>query len=119
MTVSKYTKNLEGAKAFVKYIAKDESAAVTAKGRKTNTSNTKGDAKAAADAKDPLWGSINPYFKNVVTFMDWLWEPEITKEFQVQIQALLNGAVTPEEVGELVQDKFVELKDEGRAYFWK
>ena len=119
ITVSKYTKNLDGAKAFVKYIAKDENATFTASGRGAPTSNIKGDAKAAADSKDPHWASINPYFKNVVVFFDWLWEPEITKEFQVQIQALLTGEVTPEECGKLVQEKFVELKDEGRAFYWK
>jgi hypothetical protein len=105
--------------AFLEYFARDEVAYLGAYNRKFLTGNVAGDTRAAKEANDPLWLSVIPYYENVVVFYDWLWEPEITKEFQVQIQALLAGKVTPKECAQLVQKKFEELKDEGRTYYWK
>jgi ABC-type glycerol-3-phosphate transport system substrate-binding protein len=118
-TISKQTKNLDGAAKFVEYIARDDSAYLVATKRGSPTGNKAADERAGNDLNDPIWVSFVPYYENVVVFFDWLWEPEITKEFQVQIQALLGGQVTPQEVGDLVQKRFEELRDEGRAYFWK
>jgi raffinose/stachyose/melibiose transport system substrate-binding protein len=118
-TIAKRTRNMDGAVKLVEYLARDESAYLTAVRRGSTTSNIKGDEKAARELNDDIWLSFNPYFENVVVFFDWLWEPEITKEFQVQIQALLTGQVTPQECGDLIQKKFEELKAEGRAYEWK
>jgi hypothetical protein len=110
---------MDGAVKLVEYLARDESAYLTAVRRGSPTSNIEGDKRAAAELNDHIWQSFGPYFENVAVFLDWLWEPEITKEFQVQIQALLTGQVTPEECGDLIQKKFEELRAEGRAYEWE
>jgi raffinose/stachyose/melibiose transport system substrate-binding protein len=118
-TVAKNTKQLKGASAFLKYFARDDMAYLEAFGRGASTGNIAADARASKEKNDPLWNSTLPYYKNVVVFYDWLWEPEITKEFQVQIQSMLGGSVTPEQAAANVQQKFEELRKEGRAYYWK
>jgi len=116
-TVCKFSKQPAGAAAFLKYFAKDDSAYLGAVRRGSSTGNKAGDARATKEKKDPLWNSTLPYYQNVVVFYDWLWEPEITKEWQVQIQSMLAGTVSPAEAAEQVQLKFEELKKEGRAYY--
>jgi raffinose/stachyose/melibiose transport system substrate-binding protein len=119
VTISKHTKQLDGAVAFVEYLARDDSAYLVAVRRGTPTSNIKGDEKAGKEIGDHIWVNNMSYYENMVVFYDWLWEPEITREFQAQVQSLLAGQITPEECGELIQKRFEELRREGRTYYWK
>jgi len=118
-TISKQTKNLDGAAAFVEYLSRDENAYITSVGAGYDTANLVSDKKYADEVNDPLRASIVPYYENVAVFLDWLWEPEITQEFKIQMQALIAEKITPQECGENIQKKFVELKREGRTYYWK
>lgn len=43
---------------------------------------------------------------NVVTFLDWVWPPEVTTAFAEQIQFIMAGETTPEESMAVVQEAF-------------
>ena len=57
-----------------------------------------------------------PMFEDAITPLDWLWEPEITAELDVQVQALVRGDGDPASVGSAVEAVAQELRASGRSY---
>ena len=70
------------------------------------------DAIANTVAKEFL-----PMFKDAITSIDWLWEPEVKDEIDSQVQAIVNGTVTPAAAGQAVQAVAEELRASGRSYY--
>jgi raffinose/stachyose/melibiose transport system substrate-binding protein len=50
---------------------------------------------------------------STVTFLDWIWAPEITKEFQDGIQAVVGGKITAEAEMAKIQKIFDDIKAKG------
>jgi ABC-type glycerol-3-phosphate transport system substrate-binding protein len=57
-----------------------------------------------------------PMFDDAITPLDWLWEPEITAEMGIQVQALLKGDADPVAVGSSLQAVADDLHRHGRSY---
>lgn len=64
---------------------------------------------------DPLYdSSVNKdLLPNTVTFLDWIWAPEITKEFQDGIQAVVGGKIKAEDEMARIQKVFDDIKAKG------
>ncbi len=57
-----------------------------------------------------------PMFDDAITPLDWLWEPEITAEIDVQVQGLVKGDTDGPAAGRAVQAVADELRASGRSY---
>lgn len=66
---------------------------------------------------NPLQPEIQPWYKNGIVPLDWLWEPEITTEVQNNVQTLLKGEISPEDVSRALRAKHEQLVRENRSYF--
>jgi ABC-type glycerol-3-phosphate transport system substrate-binding protein len=66
---------------------------------------------------DPIAKEFLPYFADVITPLDWLWEPEIATEVGTQVQALVKGDTTPEAVGAALETLAQQLRDTGRSFY--
>jgi hypothetical protein len=58
-----------------------------------------------------------PMFKDAITPMDWLWEPEITAEIDSQVQALVKGDTDPRAAGTAIEAAAQALRAAGRSYY--
>jgi len=67
---------------------------------------------------DPILQELMSIYKDVPIehLLDHLWEPQIIQEFQMDIQALLLGQITPEDVVKRVQAVQDQLMKEGKSY---
>jgi ABC-type glycerol-3-phosphate transport system substrate-binding protein len=65
---------------------------------------------------DHLVLEFMPMFEHAITPLDWLWEPEITTEMGIQVQALLKGDTDPAAVGTSLQAIADDLRANGRSY---
>lgn len=58
-----------------------------------------------------------PMFEDAITPLDWLWEPEITVELDIQVQALVKGDTDPASVGKAIEAVAAQLRSSGRGYY--
>jgi ABC-type glycerol-3-phosphate transport system substrate-binding protein len=65
---------------------------------------------------DSLAREFLPMFDQAITPLDWLWEPEITTEMGIEVQALVKGDTNPAAVGAALQGVADELRSTGRSY---
>jgi ABC-type glycerol-3-phosphate transport system substrate-binding protein len=66
---------------------------------------------------DPLAREFLPLFKDAITPLDWLWEPEVKDEIDRQIQAIVRGDTSGQAAGGAVQAVAEQLRSSGRSYF--
>jgi ABC-type glycerol-3-phosphate transport system substrate-binding protein len=66
---------------------------------------------------DALAREFLPMFKDAITSLNWLWEPEIEAEMGNQVQALVKGDTDPAAVGKAVQAVAEGLRSTGRSYY--
>jgi ABC-type glycerol-3-phosphate transport system substrate-binding protein len=117
LTICSRSKHKEEAAEFIKFLTTDENATFMVNRQGEYHGVIAANEKSEKMKKSPVFAAGYKLLPKFMVFLDWLWEPEITSEFQVQIQAALAGQVTAEELGKIIQDKYEELREEGRTYF--
>ena len=65
---------------------------------------------------DELLLEFLPMFEDAITPLDWLWEPEITTEMGIEVQALVKGDREPASVAAALQAVADQLRATGRSY---
>ena len=110
ISVYSQSNNKEEALNFINFAASDEAAKMA--------SNYFISAIEGVLPKDPILSEIVQMYSGipVAHLVDHLWEPEITEAFKSQLQRLLLGEATPEEVAEYVQKVHDNLVTEGKDF---
>jgi ABC-type glycerol-3-phosphate transport system substrate-binding protein len=107
------SKNIDPIVAFLAYATDPDVDAAVVTATQQFSSITSSNAKIT----DPISKQVAPWFKDGIPPLDWLWEPEVTTEIQNQVQGLIKGDATPQDVGKAVQAKAEQLRREGRSYY--
>lgn len=118
LAICSRSEHKETAAEFIKFLTTDENAKFMVE-RQGEFHGVIAANEKSEKMKNPAFAAAYKLLPDFVVFLDWLWEPEITSEFQIQIQAAISGQVTAEQIGKIVQEKYEQLKEEGRTYFWK
>lgn len=58
-----------------------------------------------------------PMFRDAITPLNWLWEPEIEAEMSNQVQALVKGDADPASAGRAIEAVAEGLRSSGRSYY--
>lgn len=104
--------NKDIALALVDYLSSDKK--ITELNKLANTAMAPNKAYIAEGA-DPLFtDSINKELvPSTVTFLDWIWAPEIVKEFQDGIQAVVGGKIKAEDEMAKIQKVYDDIVAKG------
>lgn len=104
--------NKDIALKLIDYISSD--AKIAELNKLANTSMAPNKAYKAEGA-DPLMTSAIAIdlLPSTVTFLDWVWPPEIVKEFQDGIQAVVGGKISAEDEMAKVQKVYDDVKAKG------
>jgi raffinose/stachyose/melibiose transport system substrate-binding protein len=72
----------------------------------------------APETADPLYTNIinKELAPTTVTFLDWIWPPEVVTAFQNEIQAVVGGQTTAEEAMTRIQEVLDQLIEEGYRF---
>lgn len=110
ISVYSKTENMEDALGFINFAVSKESAELA--------SEYFFSAIEGVSPKDPVLAQIVKMYDGVpiAHLIDHLWEPEITEAFKSQLQRLLLGNTTPEEVANYIQEVQDNLIAEGRDF---
>lgn len=114
--ISLYSKlapeNKDLALKLVDYLTSDKKALEI---QKLSNAGTTPNKNVKIDGVDPLFSGViaSDLIPSTVTFLDWIWAPEITKEFQDGIQAVVGGKITAEAEMARVQKVFDDITAKG------
>ena len=101
------------AEEYLDYMTKDENLAILRDENKiaiTTNQNVEG-------SNDPLYKKVSTLVDDLVTYLDWLWPPQITRAFQEGIQAGVAKQKKAEQVASDIQAAFDKLVADG--YKWQ
>ncbi len=104
--------NKEIALKLIDYLSSDKKMTELNKLANTAMAPNKG---YTAEGADPIFtGTVNKdLVPSTVTFLDWIWAPEIVKEFQDGIQAVVGGKISAADEMARIQKVFDDIKAKG------
>ena len=105
-------RNRDGAYAFLEYASRPEVDRAVADALQVYSPM----AESNSAIVNEVGQEFLPLFDDAITPFDWLWEPEITAEIDMQVQALVKGDTDPSAAGRAVQAVADELRSSGRSY---
>ena len=111
LCVSSSSKNPALAEAFIAYASEDAQAKLMLEAVKPIATSHKG----VPGVDSPVAADLLTYLPTA-KFLDWVWPRELSQTIQGEVQAMMGGAVTPEQAAANMQAKLDEMIAAGYTY---